>query len=307
MPAGRPAGADRVRRLAGGRRRPGRDAPVRRDPRPAAVGGQREGSHTGYFPGGVFEYSKTFDVPQDYRDKSVSSSSKASTAMRWSTSTATSPAQRPNGYSGLHDRGRPVPALRRSQHDPRRCPRARGLPLVHRRGHLPRHPAASSATSSTSRSTGVRITTPDIDAERAVVAVADDRARTTVAHTRTVAVVTRIRDPDGAQVAERLAPSRCCRARARSSGSGSTCRTPSLWSVDTPTLYAATDRGRRGNEVLDEDRSTLRHPDAAARSRSTGCGSTASRQAARRVHPPRQRAPRRGDHRAAPRSDASSC
>jgi beta-galactosidase len=30
-----------------------------------------EGAHTGYFPGGFFEYAKTFDVPEDHRDKTV--------------------------------------------------------------------------------------------------------------------------------------------------------------------------------------------------------------------------------------------
>src|SRR3712207_3668601 len=30
-----------------------------------------QGSHTGYFPGGTFTYSKTFDIPEEYRDKVV--------------------------------------------------------------------------------------------------------------------------------------------------------------------------------------------------------------------------------------------
>jgi hypothetical protein len=30
-----------------------------------------QGSHTGYFPGGFFEYAKTSGVPESYRDTTV--------------------------------------------------------------------------------------------------------------------------------------------------------------------------------------------------------------------------------------------
>src|SRR5919202_1746936 len=30
-----------------------------------------QGSHTGYYPGGVFTYTKAFDVPEDWRGKTI--------------------------------------------------------------------------------------------------------------------------------------------------------------------------------------------------------------------------------------------
>ena len=66
------------------------------------------------------------------------SSSRASTATRSSTSTATSPRSARTAIPASPS-GRPLPALRRAEHDPRSRRAPTGHPLVHRRRHLPRH------------------------------------------------------------------------------------------------------------------------------------------------------------------------
>ena len=100
---------------------------------------------------------------------------------------------------------------------------------------------------------GVRITTPDVDAARAVVSVAatvENEARAT----RTVRVTTRILDADGQAAASgsavvTLLPRTSELARLRLYVPA-----PRLWSVDAPELYTAETTVTEGDTVLDEER-----------------------------------------------------
>lgn len=71
---------------------------VRNLPRSAERGG---GSQTGYFPGGYFEYVKTLDVPEAWREKTVLLEFEAVYRDAVVYVDDDFVAQRPNGYSGF--------------------------------------------------------------------------------------------------------------------------------------------------------------------------------------------------------------
>jgi beta-galactosidase len=60
-----------------------------------------QGSHTGYFSGGVFTYAKTFDVPEDWRDKVVTLEFEGVYRDAVVFLNGEFAAQRPNGYAGF--------------------------------------------------------------------------------------------------------------------------------------------------------------------------------------------------------------
>src|SRR3712207_4241293 len=130
-----------------------------------------QGSHTAYYPGGHFEYTKTFDVPAEWRDKTVIFEFEGvyRDAMVYINGEFT--AQRPNGYAGFAVKADPylrygqsntIAVQARAYKDSRWYTGAG----IYRNTHIvvtdPVHVALD----------GVRITTPDVDDERAVVAVA---------------------------------------------------------------------------------------------------------------------------------------
>jgi beta-galactosidase len=57
--------------------------------------------HTGYFPGGFFECAKTFDVPDEYRDKTVTFEFEGVYRDATVSINGDFAAQRPNGYTNF--------------------------------------------------------------------------------------------------------------------------------------------------------------------------------------------------------------
>ena len=163
-----------------------------------------EGSHTGYFPGGFFEYAKTFDVPAEYRDRTVTFEFEGVYRDATVFINGDFAAQRPNGYTNFYVKADPflrygAPNTIRVQARAHRDTRWYTGAGIHRDTKLIVGDLVHVALD------GVRITTPDVDAERAVVAVATTVENETRA-TRTVRVTTRIRDAGGAEVASGSAP-----------------------------------------------------------------------------------------------------
>ena len=100
-----------------------------------------EGPRTGNFPGGLFEYSKTFDVPEEYRDKSVTIEFEGVYRDAMVFINGEFAAQRPNGYTNFYVKADPYLRYGEAEHDPRAGAGARGLALVHRGGDPSRHEA----------------------------------------------------------------------------------------------------------------------------------------------------------------------
>ena len=224
---------------------------VRDLPRSAA---SDQGVHTGYHPGGVFEYVRIIDVPEEWRDKSVIVEFEGVYRDAAVYLNGDFVAHEPNGYvafTAVLD-----PYLRFGEpnrltveakaHKDSRWYSGAG---IYRPVHLlvadPVHFALN----------GLRVTTPDIDDERAIVAVSAT-VENTARHTKTTRVTWTITGPAGRELATVSAPvtvlpGSSAVARARLAVSS-----PQLWSVDAPALHVV-------DVVLDDEHGQRIDSDAA--------------------------------------------
>ncbi|MEU5345398.1 glycoside hydrolase family 2 TIM barrel-domain containing protein [Streptomyces sp. NPDC020766] len=220
-----------------------------------------EGAHTGYFPGGYFQYSKIFDVPEAFRDKSVFIEFEGVYRDAVVYINEEFVAQRPNGYSRFHIKCDPY--LRYGQPNSIRVETRAHLDSrwysgagIHRDTHLivgdPVHIAVD----------GVRVTTPQVDDELAVVVVAvtvvnEERS------TRTMRVSTTVAGSDGITVAEGTTPLTLLPGTSASARLRLHVPRPALWDVDSPNLYVARttlsdcDSDEAVNEAVDEEHTTF--------------------------------------------------
>lgn len=212
-----------------------------------------QGSHTGYYPGGVFTYTKTFDVPEGWREKTVVIAFEGVYRDAVVYLNGEFAAQRPSGYAGFAVQadpflryGRPntITVEARAHQDSRWYSGAGIERDVHILVSDPVHVVLD----------GVRVTTPDIDPERAIVAVVTTLANETRA-TRTVRVETQILAPDGTVVASGSAPVTLMPATSAASRARLPVLAPALWSPDTPALYEVRTTVSSGDTILDEERS----------------------------------------------------
>jgi len=194
-----------------------------------------EGAAGAYFPGGVFEYRKTFFVPEEYRGKRIFVEFEGVYRDATVHINGDYAGQRPYGYSHFHidaDRflrfgeDNEIRVEARAHRDSRWYTGAG----IYRDTWLLVGDVVRIAPD------GVRVTTPDIDGSRAVVEVAADVANDSI-EVRTVDVVTEIRDGSGTVVAGDVSkltvlPGEPATARRRLY-----VPFPALWSPETPTLY----------------------------------------------------------------------
>ena len=210
-----------------------------------------QGSHTGYFPDGTFEYSKTFDVPEDYRGKRIALEFQGVYRDAMVFVNGDFADQRPFGYSTFNIRLDPF--LKYGQPNTIRVDaRVHQDSRWYSGAGIYRDTFLSVTELVHLAPNGVRIATPDITAGRAVVDVA-----TTVENeglsTATVTVGTELHDGDGKVVAVGSAPVTL------KAGSTAVVRQrlyvtePKLWGVDSPHLYSARTKLRDVLEVLHED------------------------------------------------------
>lgn len=202
-----------------------------------------------YFPGGNFEYSKTFDVPESFRGKQLSVEFQGVYRDAMVFVNGTFAAQRPSGYSTFVVELDPFLRFGESNtirvdaraHDDSRWYTGAG---IYRDTVLIVSELVSIAPG------GIRITTPDIEPGRAVVEVATT-VRNTGLHTETLTVETELHDGRGEAVTRDSAPVTVragCSAVVRQR---LYVREPELWNVDTPTLYRATTTVSDIADVLD--------------------------------------------------------
>src|SRR6478736_9212871 len=163
-----------------------------------------QGVHTGYYPGGVFEYAKTFDVPEDWRERTVVLEFEGVYRDAVVFVNGDFVAHEPNGYNAFsavldpflrYGEANRITVEAKAHKDSRWYSGAGIYRPVHLLVSDPVHIALD----------GLRVTTPDIDTARAVVAVATTVANDT-RHTRTTRVSWSITGPDNALVAVSSAP-----------------------------------------------------------------------------------------------------
>jgi beta-galactosidase len=209
------------------------------------------GGHTnGYFPGGAFEYRKTFAVPEEHRGTLVYLEFDGVYRDAVVTVNGALAGRHAFGYSRFVVRVDPhllfgtdneVRVACRTHLDSRWYAGCG----IHRDVHLivknPTHLAVD----------GVRVTTSDVDDEYAVVEVAArvDNAGPVTTTLRLTAVLT---DDDGTEVASGRSPVTLLPGDAETARLRLLVHHPRLWSAETPTLYRVRLEVTDGDEVVDE-------------------------------------------------------
>ncbi|WP_436777637.1 glycoside hydrolase family 2 TIM barrel-domain containing protein [Yinghuangia sp. YIM S09857] len=209
----------------------------------------------GFFPEGAYEYRKTFHVPEEYRGKRVAIEFEGVYRGAMVYINDEFAGQRPFGYSAFvvpadnflrYGEDNEVRVECRTHHDSRWYSGAGIYRDVHLAvGNMTRIPLD-----------GVRVTTPDVDTDQAVVVVAtlvehDGPTRTTVD------VVTEIRDAAGAVVATDRSVASVFPGEPATVRQRLYVKRPELWSVDTPVLYTATVALRDGSGEVDRDQAVF--------------------------------------------------
>ncbi|GAA1969695.1 glycoside hydrolase family 2 TIM barrel-domain containing protein [Microbacterium deminutum] len=194
-----------------------------------------QGVHSGYHSGGVFEYAKILDVPREWRDKTVVIEFEGVYRDAALFVNGDFVVHEPNGYNAFaavldpylrYGEPNRITVDAKAHKDSRWYSGAGIYRPVHLLVADPVHFALN----------GLRVTTSDIDDERAVVTVAatvDNETR----HTRTTRISWSVTGPDGEDVAADSAPltvlpGASATARARLAVPG-----PRLWHPDHPDLY----------------------------------------------------------------------
>jgi beta-galactosidase len=214
-------------------------------PHDAMIGQQRvapdgavtDGGANAYFPGGVFEYRKTFFVPEEDRGRRILVEFEGVYRDAMVYVNGNYAGQRPYGYSLFRveaDRflrfgaDNEVRVEARAHKDSRWYTGAG----IYRDTWLLAGGLVRIAPD------GVRVTTPDSDTERAVVEVATQVENDSIA-IRTHRVVTEIRDAGGDVVAVEESPVSVLPGEPATARQRLYVRAPALWSPESPALYTA--------------------------------------------------------------------
>lgn len=199
--------------------------------------GSDQGVHTGYFPGGVFEYATEIDVPVQWKDKTVLLEFEGVYRDAVVFVDGDVVVHEANGYTGFTanlDAHLRFGAVNRITVEARAFKDSRWYSGagIYRPVHLvvaePVHIPLD----------GTRVMTPDIDDDRAVVEIA-----TTVANLSRHTAVTRLHwsvvDPDGGEVARGTSPVSVLPGEPATTRVRLAVASPRLWSTDSPSLYEA--------------------------------------------------------------------
>ena len=213
-----------------------------------------QGVHTGYVPGGVFEYARTLDVPEAWRDKTVRLEFEGVYRDAVVFVNGDAVVHEPNGYNAFEAvldpylrYGEPnrVTVEARAHRDSRWYSGAGIYRPVHLVVADPVHLPLDAT----------RVTTPDIDADRAVVQLATT-VRNTSRHTRTLRLAWTVTAPDGSDVAAGTAPVTVLPGTEAVARVRLAVDAPALWSIDTPALHRVrTTLAGEDGQVLDTDAS----------------------------------------------------
>lgn len=197
--------------------------------------GSDQGVHTGYVPGGVFEYAKTIDVPASWRDKTVRLEFEGVYRDAVVFVNGDAVVHEPNGYNAIeavldpylrHGEANRITVEARAHRDSRWYSGAGIYRPVHLVVADPVHIPLD----------GTVVTTPDIDADRAIVNVATT-VRNGSRHTRTLRLTWTVAGPDGAQVATGSAPVTVLPGSEAVARLRLAVEAPALWSEASPALH----------------------------------------------------------------------
>ncbi|WP_432991900.1 glycoside hydrolase family 2 TIM barrel-domain containing protein [Dactylosporangium sp. CA-233914] len=239
---------------------PGNAAEVVTLPHDAMLTGGRsaegsEGMHTGYHRAGSWQYEKDFEVPEAWATKRVTFEFEGVYRDAMVYINGAFAGQWANGYSTFHVQADPyllygqtntIKVEARSHRDSRWYTGA-GI-------YRPVHLLIGELVHITP--TGLRVTTPEVDAELAVAAVST-QIRNEGIGTRTVAVVLEVRDSRGDIVATDHARATVLAGEQVTVRQRAYIHDPLLWDVDNPNLYTATVRLTGAEGQVDEAGTTF--------------------------------------------------
>ncbi|MGC0369662.1 glycoside hydrolase family 2 TIM barrel-domain containing protein [Microbacterium sp. SLBN-111] len=212
-----------------------------------------QGVTSGYYPGGVFEYLRELDVPDEWREKTVLLEFEGVYRDAVVFVNGDRAAHEASGYAAFAVRLDPYLRFGRTNritvearvHKDSRWYTGAG---IHRPVHLVVADPVHLALDAT------RVGTPDIDDERAIVAVSSTVENGT-RHTRTVRVRWEVEGPDGEVVAVGDSPVSVLPGESAVARQRLLVRDPRRWGIDDPQLYrlrtTLLDEGRA--EPLDEE------------------------------------------------------
>lgn len=197
-----------------------------------------QGVHAGYLPGGVFEYAKSFDVPVEWRDKTVRIEFEGVYRDATVYINGDFAAHEPNGYAAFtvdadaflrFGEANTITVEARVHKDSRWYTGGGIYRPVHLVVADPVHLVLD----------GSVVTTPDVDAERAIVAV-QTRVRNATRHTRTLRLAWTVQDPSGTAVAQGSAPVTVLPGEEAVARARLQVAAPELWGPEAPALHALT-------------------------------------------------------------------
>ena len=208
------------------------------------------GQGSGYFAGGAVEYRKVFQVPSDWRNRRVTLQLQGVYRDAVVLVNGAFAAQRPNGYSAfsvpldpfLHYGAENTIAIEARAHQDSRWYSGLG---IHRDTVLAVTELAHLATD------GVRISTPEIDEAKAVVAISARIVNEDVSRAR-LSVRSKILDARGSEVATTSSPLTVRAGESAVVRQRAYVPSPRLWSVENPNLYRAVTEVWDGDERIDD-------------------------------------------------------
>jgi beta-galactosidase len=195
-----------------------------------------QGVHAAYHPGGVFEYAKTFHVPADWREKTVVVEFEGVYRDAVVFVNGEFAAHQANGYAAFavtldpflrFGESNRLTVEARAHKDSRWYTGAGIYRPVHLLVADPTHIALD----------GTRVTTPDIDDERALITVATT-VENTSRHTSARRIAWSVVGPDGSEVTTTSAPVTVLPGDSSTARARLSVPAPQLWHPDSPALYA---------------------------------------------------------------------
>lgn len=209
------------------------------------------GSKKGFFPDGTYEYVKKFFVPTEYTGKRVTFEFEGVYMNAMVYINGDFAGQHPYGYSNFYIKAdrflkygeeNEIKVVARSYDDSRWYT---GTGIYRNTKIMVANPVHIAVD-------GVKITTPDISSERAIVTVATVVENEGM-NPQSTQVITEIVDADGNIVASDTVPLTSFVNESATLRQRLFIKQPKLWNVDTPYLYTCRSKVMDGNNVLDEE------------------------------------------------------
>ena len=216
-----------------------------------AVGGSKKG----FYPDGTYSYSKKFQVPSEYKDKRITFEFEGVYMNAMVYINGDFAGQHPYGYTNFYIKAdrfliygeeNEIQVIVKTHDDGRWYT---GIGIYRDTKIMVANPVHIAID-------GVKITTPDIDHEHAVVVVATVMENEGM-NNQATKIVTEISDSDGNIVATDTAPFTAFAGESSTQRQRLYIRQPKLWNVETPYLYTCISKVMNGETILDEEASTF--------------------------------------------------